>query len=125
MTQTTARGFGIVFLLIGVLGLVTIPFSMTSELLLGLFPVNVLHNLVHLAFGGWGLVASGTPDGATVYCRIGGIAYLTLAVVGVLTPTGFGLVPLGGHDIWLHAVLGGVLTAVGFLDRPSPATTRR
>jgi hypothetical protein len=114
-----------VFLLVGLLGLVTTPFSMSGELLLGLFPVNVLHNLVHLAFGGWGLVASGTPNRATAYCRIGGIAYLTLAVVGVLTPTGFGLVPLGGHDIWLHAVLGGVLAAFGFLDRPSPASTRR
>jgi hypothetical protein len=125
MTQTTARAFGVVFLLVGLLGLVTTPFSMSGELLLGLFPVNVLHNLVHLAFGGWGLVASGTPNRATAYCRIGGIAYLTLAVVGVLTPTGFGLVPLGGHDIWLHAVLGGVLAAFGFLDRPSPASTRR
>ena len=121
MTQTTARGFGVVFLLVGVLGLVTTtPFSMAGELLLGLFPVNVLHNLVHLAFGGWGLVASSTPGRAAAYCRIGGIAYLTLAVVGILTPTGFGLVPLGGHDIWLHAVLGGTLTTVGFLDRPSP-----
>jgi Domain of unknown function (DUF4383) len=125
MTQTTARGFGVVFLLVGVLGLVTTPFSMASELLLGLFPVNVLHNLVHLTFGGWGLVASGTPNMATAYCRIGGIAYLTLAVVGGLTPTGFGLVPLGGHDIWLHAVLGGVLTATGFLDRPSSAAATR
>jgi len=52
MTQTTARGFGVVFLLVGVLGLVTTPFSMSSELILGLFPVNALHNLVHLVFGG-------------------------------------------------------------------------
>ena len=116
MTQTAARVFGVVFLLVGVLGLVTTPFSMATDLLLGLFPVNVLHNLVHLAFGGWGLVASGSLGRATAYCRIGGIAYLTLAVVGLLTPTGFGLVPLGGHDIWLHAVLGGILAAVGFRD---------
>ena len=29
--------------------------SMEAGLLLGLFPVNVLHNLVHLSFGAWGL----------------------------------------------------------------------
>jgi len=98
---------------------------MSSELLLGLFPVNALHNLVHLVFGGWRLVAGGTPAGAAAYCQIGGIAYLTLAVVGALTPTGFGLVPLGGHDVWLHAVLGAILTAVGILDRPRLATIQR
>lgn len=117
MTQTAARGFGVVFLIVGVLGLVTTPFSMSEALLLGLFPVNVLHNLVHLAFGAWGLIAARTVEAATAYCRIGGIGYVTLAVVGLLTPTGFGLVPLGGHDVWLHAVLGGVLVVAGFLNR--------
>ena len=51
MTQTVSRVFGVVFLLVGLLGLVSTPFSMSGGLLLGLFPVNVLHNLVHLAFG--------------------------------------------------------------------------
>jgi hypothetical protein len=124
MTQTVARVFGVVFLLVGLLGLVATPWSMETGLLLGLFPVNVLHNLVHLGFGAWGLVAGGTLAGATAYCRIAGIAYLTLTVVGLLTPTGFGLVPLGGHDVWLYAVIGGVLTAVGFRHRAVPAAAR-
>jgi len=124
VTQTVARVFGIVFLLVGLLGLVTTPLSMEGGLLLGLFPVNVLHNLVHLGFGAWGLVAGGTLAGATAYCRMGGIAYLMLAVVGLLTPTGFGLMPIGGHDIWLHAVLGVILTAGGFLGRTVPAAAR-
>jgi hypothetical protein len=117
VTQTIARVFGGVFLLVGLLGLVTTPLSLDPGLLLGLFPVNVLHNLVHLAFGAWGLIAGGTPSGATAYCRLAGGAYLLLAVLGLLTPTGFGLVPIGGHDVWLHAVLGGILTAVGFGGR--------
>ncbi len=125
MTQTVARVFGIVFLLVGLLGLVTTPFSLSGGLLLGLFPVNALHNLVHLAFGVWGLLAARTSGGARAYSRTAGIAYLVLTVVGLLTPTGFGLVPLGGHDIWLHAVLGGILTAVGFRDEPTPARGRR
>ena len=66
----------------------------------------------------WGLVASASLGRATAYCLIGGVAYLTLTVVGLLTPTGFKLVPLGGHDIWLHAVLGGILAAGGFLAVP-------
>jgi hypothetical protein len=124
MTQTVARVFGVVFLLVGVLGLVTTPLSMEGGLLLGLFPVNVLHNVVHLAFGAWGLLAGGTLAGATAYCKIAGIAYLVLAVVGVLAPAGFGLVPLGGHDVWLHGILGLVLAAAGFLDRTRAAAGR-
>lgn len=53
MTQTIARVLGVVFLLVGLLDFVTTPFSMEGGLLLGLFPVNVLHNLVHLIFGAW------------------------------------------------------------------------
>jgi hypothetical protein len=124
MTQTIARVFGIVFLLVGLLGFVTTPFSLEGGLLLGLFPVNVLHNLVHVIFGAWGLLAGRTLAGATAYCRIAGIAYIALAVVGLLAPTGFGLVPLGGHDVWLHAILGIILTAGGFLDRPVPTVAR-
>jgi Domain of unknown function (DUF4383) len=124
MTQTIARVFGVVFLLVGLLGLATTPFSMEGGLLLGLFPVNVLHNLVHLAFGVWGLLAGQTLAGAAAYCRIAGIAYLALAVVGYLAPAGFGLVPLGGHDVWLHAILGVVLAAGGFLDQTRPVPIR-
>src|SRR5262245_44007315 len=119
--QVTARVFGVVFVLVGVPGVATTRFSLDSARLLGLFPVNVLHNLVHLAFGGWGLLAGGAADRAATYCRLGGIAYVALAVVWILTPTGFGLVPLGGHDVWPHAVLAGILMAAGFLDRPRQA----
>ena len=124
MTQTIARVFGVVFLLVGLLGFVTTPFSLEGGLLLGLFPVNVLHNLVHLAFGVWGLLAGKTLAAATAYCRIAGIAYLALAVVGYVAPTGLGLVPLGGHDVWLHAILGLVLTAGGFLEQTRPVAIR-
>ena len=112
------------FLLVGLFGLATTPWSMEPGLLLGLFPVNVLHNLVHLSFGAWGLIAGGTRARATAYCRIAGVAYLVLAVVGVLAPMGFGLVPIGGHDVWLHALIGGVLTTVA-LRRGAVSTTGR
>jgi high-affinity Fe2+/Pb2+ permease len=82
--------------------------------LLGLFPVNVLHNVVHLLFGVWGLLAARTYAGAQAYCKLGGVIYLVLAVCGLIIPTTFGLIPIGGNDVWLHAVLGIVLAGVGF-----------
>ena len=122
--QRAAQIFGIVFLLVGIAGFFVTGLSMEADpehapRLLGLFPVNALHNVVHLLFGVWGLVASRTFEGSRTYGRVGGITYLLLAVLGFITPDMFGLVPIGDHDIWLHAVLGIGLAAVGFTARPT------
>jgi hypothetical protein len=121
--QRVALIFGVVFILIAILGFLAGGSSMESDpemapKVLGLFPVNLVHNGVHLGFGIWGLLASRVYEGARNYGRIGGILYLILAVLGVVVPDGFGLVPLGGHDIWLHALLGVGLAAAGFTARP-------
>lgn len=41
-----------------------------------------------------------------------------LPVLGLVAPTTFGLIPIGGNDVWLHALLGVVLAGVGFTARP-------
>lgn len=72
---------------------------------LGLFPVNVLHTLVHLVIGLWGVIAWRSFPAAQLYARALAIVYGLLTVLGAIpaTHTLFGLVPLFGHDIWLHA----------------------
>lgn len=117
--QRAAQIFGIVFILVGILGFLASGTSMEHDpqlapKILGLFPTNLLHNIVHLAFGAWGLVAARTFSGARTYGRVGGIIYLVLAALAFVDPTTFGLIPIGGNDIWLHAVLGIALAAVGF-----------
>jgi hypothetical protein len=87
-------------------------------MILGLFPANLLHNIVHLLFGVWGLVAARSFAGAKMYAQVGGVIYIVLAICGFLIPTTFGLIPIGGNDIWLHAVLGIVLAGVGFTAKP-------
>jgi len=126
MVRRVALVFGIVFLLLGILGLVASGgMSMEADpapaMVLGMFPVNLLHNLVHLAFGVWGLVASRSFGASKSYAQIGGVIYIVLAVLGFLAPTTFGLIPIGGNDIWLHAVLGIVLAGVGFTAKPETA----
>jgi hypothetical protein len=117
--QRAAQIFGIGFLLVGVLGFVVSGTSMESDPataphLLGLFPVNLLHNIVHTLFGLWGLAASRSFGGAKSYCQISGVLYLGLALLGFVMPSTMGLMPIGGHDIWLHAVLGLGLAVAGF-----------
>jgi hypothetical protein len=110
---------GIVFLAVGILGFVpafvTYPLSGDPGLgvhtghgrLFGLFPVNVLHNLIHLAFGVWALIASRDSAQSRLFCRSNAIIYAVLAIAGFVPGlnTLFGLVPLYGHDVWLHAVV--------------------
>lgn len=116
--QRAAQIFGIVFLLVGIIGFVTSGSSMEADpamaaKIFGLFPVNAVHNGVHLAFGIWGLLAARSVQGSANYAIIAGALYAVLAVLGFVAPDGFGLVPLGGNDIWLHALLAAGLLVTG------------
>jgi len=125
MVKRVAMVFGVVFIIIGVLGF-TVPGGMAmgdaanAPKLLGLFPVNLLHNLVHILFGVWGLAAARSFSGAVAFCKLGGMIYLALAVVGLVAPTTFGLIPLGGNDVFLHTALGVLLVWAGFMAKEEP-----
>jgi len=122
MVKRLAMLFGAVFIVVGVLGF-TVPGGMqmgdpaNAPLLLGLFPVNLLHNVVHIAVGVWGLVAGRAYGSAVAYCKLLGFVYLALAALGFVVPTTFGLIPIGGNDIWLHCLLGVVLVSIGFMAK--------
>jgi hypothetical protein len=127
--QTFALVAGIVFVLIGVAGfvpgLVTLHSAAEHQLavgqgagdLFGLFAINLLHNIVHIAFGVWGLLLSRNVDASIVYARSVAIIYAVFVIMGLVPQldTAFGLVPLHGNDIWLHALIAAVATYFGFL----------
>ncbi len=122
--QKLAGLFGVIFILIAVLGFISpdgmaMTMEPTTGMVLGVFPVNLLHNIVHLAFGVWGLVASRAWSGSKSFFTIGGIIYVVLTCVGFLSPMGFGLVPLGGADIWLHAALAIAMLGIGLTAKPA------
>lgn len=108
------------FLLIGVLGLLWPGgMSMVAETeraprLPGLFPVNLLHNLVHLAFSVWGVRAARRREAARSDCRIGAVIYAVLAGTAFISDSRFGRVPIGSHDVWLHPVLAAGLATSGW-----------
>jgi hypothetical protein len=123
---------GIVYALVGLLGFTP---GLNMELppeapdlaidsfygyLLGLFPVNLLHNPVHLVIGACGLVAysRGIP-GAGAFALGLAILYGALTVIGLIPGlnTLFGLVPLYGHDVWLHAMTAAAAVYFGWIHR--------
>jgi hypothetical protein len=117
--QRVATISGVVFILVGLLGFtpVGMPFMQmngSSPMLLGMFPVNALHNVVHMLFGVWGIVAGRSASRAVVYALGSGAAYLVLGVMGMFTDTLLGIVPIGGYDVVLHLVLAVVLAGFGF-----------
>jgi hypothetical protein len=75
-------------------------------LLLGLFPVNLVHNLIHISFAVWGLAASRSEPTALIYTRSMAIILTIFTVMGLLPAlsTTLGVLPLFGHDIWLHGL---------------------
>jgi Domain of unknown function (DUF4383) len=130
-TRNFALVFGVVFLLVGIAGFIPALVSPVHSghpdiavdsgygLLLGLFPVNILHNLVHVLFGIWGLAAFRSLGGARLYARGVAIIYAVLTIAGFVPGlnTLFGLTPLFGNDIWLHAVLAAVAAYFGWVHR--------
>ena len=124
-TQKLAAVFGVVFIIGAIAGFLAPNGGMsmqptdpdTAAKALGLFPVNILHNIVHLVFGLWGLAASRSFGGSRSYFTTAGIIYAVLLICGWFFPDGFGLVPLGGNDIWLHAVLAVAMLAIGFTSK--------
>jgi hypothetical protein len=113
-----AMGIGVIYVIAGLLGFlpaaVTAPPSGAPDVavtsgygyLLGLFPVNVLHNLIHVAIGIWGIWAYSTYRDARNFSRGLAMFYGVLTVMGLfpVLNTTFGLIPIFGHDVWLHAL---------------------
>jgi hypothetical protein len=126
---------GVLFVLAGVGGfapMVTapapieaLPLQITASYgyLLGLFPVNAIHNLLHLAFGGLGLAAARSAAGARRYARSLAVVLGLLTLMGLAPPasTAWGHMPLFGHDIWLHALEALAAAYLGFVARADGA----
>lgn len=121
-----AQVIGVLFLIVGVLGF--IPGLMSTPhpnavpglfadggygLLFGLFPVNWIHNLVHLGVGIAALTSAGSVSKARGFARGLTWFYGVLAVMGIIPPLSmtFGLIPLHGWDVWLH---GGTAAAAAY-----------
>ncbi|WP_280219277.1 DUF4383 domain-containing protein [Nocardia neocaledoniensis] len=133
--QLAALAVGAVFLLVGILGFIP---GVTTEYdslqwagheshakLFGIFTVSALHNIVHLLFGVFGLIAAASAAAARAFLLGGGVVYLVLWLYGLLVDphSDANFVPLDDADNWLHLGLGLGMIALGVLLGRRATTT--
>ena len=111
--------FGAVYVLIGIAGFFVTAgvgfFDTSGGLLLGIFEVNIFHNVAHLLIGAALLIAglSGVGAAKTVNSVVGA-AYLLLGIVGLfIVGSAFNILAINGADNVLHFGSAVLLLAVG------------
>jgi hypothetical protein len=114
-----ATVFGIVYVLIGIAGFFVTSgvgfFDTSGGLLLGIFEVNIFHNVAHILIGAALLIAglSGVRASKTVNAVVGA-AYLLLGIVGLfIVGSAFNILAINGADNVLHFGSAVLLLAVG------------
>lgn len=123
--QLAALIVGAVFLIIGILGFVpgiTTDYDDLSFVghdgaqLLGLFEVNILHNIVHALFG-VGILMAATPMGARAFLVGGGAIYGVVFLYGLLVDhdSDANFIAINDADNWLHLGLTVGMIALGLL----------
>lgn len=109
MAKKLVMVLGVVLALVGLLGFFNNP-------VLGIFPVNALHNIVHLASGILAIVFAMQGEAqAVMLAKVLGVVYLLVAVLGLIAPSLIdSLIIVNGADNILHLLLAAVFLWVGF-----------
>lgn len=109
--------FGIILLAVGILGFV--PGVTTDGMLLGIFKVNMWHNIVHIATGVIALLCMGSAGTAKTFFKIFGVIYAIVALLGIFMGGDMilGFLAHNMADMWLHIVIAVVFLYFGFATK--------
>jgi len=124
MAKTIALVFGILYTVVGIVGFIPAlggTFGVGSSALLGLFPINAVHNVVHLVIGIPGLRSAGNEASAGSYLRGFGVFLVIVGILGIFWQNPFGILPIGGKDVWLHLITGLIFLWGGMSVSKAPA----
>jgi hypothetical protein len=116
-TRYFALFFGMIYVVIGIVGFIPGLHTMAPAsaphmdqtasygYLFGLFPINALHNALHIVVGLAGIAAFPRFSLARAYCILVFLLFGLLTVMGFIPQldTAWGWVPLFSGDTWLHA----------------------
>jgi hypothetical protein len=134
LTRMVVAVFGAVYVVVGILGFLGEPIvtsashpdmESASGDLLGIFPINAIHNVVHLIIGAALLYGATAHGRAVMIARAVAITYAIVGLLGLVAPDTFGLMPIGGADVGLHLASAAVLYGVTLIDDTDRDTDRR
>ena len=112
--------FGVVFVVVGVLGFV--PGVTSNGHLLGIFEVDTTHNVIHLLSGVIALLAAmGAAQYASLYFKVFGVLYALVTIAGfVQGDTVLGVIGVNLADNVLHLVIAALALWIGFGMKDKP-----
>lgn len=129
MLKSVAGIFGTIMLLVGILGFIpafTEPIAGSDhELLLGIFEVNAVHNIIHIATGILAIAAASATNYARRYFQVFGVVYGLVLLIGLIQgDTVLELFPVNAADHVLHAAITALALYFGFAYRESTAANQ-
>jgi hypothetical protein len=123
LAQKVMPIIGAFYVLIGLLGFTVTGFNAflanTSDELFG-FSVNPLHNVVHIAIGGFLIIMSRqTTSMAEGACLGVGLFYITAFVIGIIGESNLTIISMFGRgdlENFNHLVNGSLLLGIGLIS---------
>jgi hypothetical protein len=117
MTQKVLTVLGVILILVGILGFFNDP-------VLGIFEVDAVHNIIHLATGILAVIFARNSGQAMMFAKVFGIVYALVAIVGfVQGDTVLSIISVNGADNVLHVVLAIVFLWLGFSKGSSSSSS--
>ena len=139
MTRYFALVVGLLFLLGGILGFipgavqpppssdVNLSIQLGYGYLLGIFPVNIVVDVLYLVVGVLGLLSYNNAHASRSFAQGLAIVFGILALMGI--PAGlntvFGLAPVFGNAVWLHGVVAIIAALAGWMTQTEESTPIR
>ena len=115
MIKAIAIIYGLVFVALGILGF--LPQFTQNEMLFGMFQVNLVHNVIHLATGVIALwVGFSNASACRIFFQVFGILYLLVSALGFYYGNQMllGMIANNTADSWLHLLIAVVTLYFGF-----------
>jgi hypothetical protein len=133
-TRLFALALGLLYVILGIAGFIpalrTTPPATAPHIdvtasygyLFGVFPVNILANLLNILVGFSGIIAGARLVLARYYCQFLFLVFGLLTFIGFLPTidTVWGLMPVLSGDTWLHA---GTAVAAAYFGFVAPEST--
>lgn len=117
MAKNFAKTFGVILLLLGIIGFFSNAFIGAG----GYFLSNAGLDIVNVVLGIVLLLVSGTEAGAALWLKIVGVAYAVLALIAFAYMTAgtanvLGFMAFNMADGWLYLIGGALMFASGFTE---------